>query len=334
MRIAVYSSKSYERPVLQAANAGMHELVHLDAPLSPATATLAQGCDAAAIFVCDNANAASLRGLLAAGVRLLALRSAGFNHVDLAEADRLGIVVARVPAYSPYAVGEHAVGLMLTLNRKFHRAFNRVREQNFALDGLMGFDMHGKTAGIIGTGTIGEVVCRILTGFGCTVLAFDPSRNPACESLGVRYVTLDELFRASDIISLHCPLTPATHHLINDDAIAKMKPGVMLINTSRGGVIDSRALIAALKASRIGSVGLDVYEEEGDLFFRDLSSQALTDDVFIRLMSFPNVLITAHQGFFTREAVEAIATTTIANATDFAAGQLPASRRVTPIKVR
>ena len=333
MRVAIFSSRLFERPLLDAANAGRHTLVHLDASLGPATVKLAHGCDAVSIFVCDNASRDVLRELHAGDVRLLALRSAGFNHVDLPEAERLGMAVARVPAYSPFAVGEHAVGLMMTLNRKFHRAYNRVREQNFALDGLMGFDMHGKTAGVIGTGMIGEVVCRILSGFGCRVLAFDPVRNPSCERLGVQYVSLDELYAQSDIISLHCPLTPATKHLINAAALAKMKPTVMLINTSRGGVIDTRALIEALKERRMGSVGLDVYEEEGDLFFRDLSTQVISDDVFVRLMTFPNVLITAHQGFFTREAVEAIATTTMENVTMFSQGHLDASRSVTARKV-
>jgi len=321
MRIAVYSSKPYERPFLDTANAdARHDLVYLDARLSAATADLARGATAVSIFVGDDASAPVLRSLRAGGTRLLALRSAGFNHVDVAEAERSGITIARVPAYSPYAVAEHAVGLMLTLNRKFHRAYARVREQNFALDGLMGFDMHGKTAGVIGTGKIGEAVCAILRGFGCRVLAFDPVRNPACEAFGVEYVQLADLYAASDIITLHCPLTPATKHLINAAALAAMKPGVMLINTSRGAVIDTRALIAALKRGQrggVGSVGLDVYEEEGDLFFKDLSAEVIQDDVFVRLLTFPNVLITAHQGFFTREACEAIARTTIENATGF-----------------
>lgn len=318
MQVAVFSAKRYERPFLDAANAGAgHELNYLDVGLTLDTVPAARGAPAAALFVSDDASAPVLRALHAAGTRLLALRSAGFNHVDLDEAARLGLTVARVPAYSPYAVAEHAVGLMLTLNRKFHRAYSRVREQNFALDGLMGFDMHGKTAGIIGTGKIGQCVCAILAGFGCRLLAFDPVVNPACVALGARYVPLRDLYAASDIISLHCPLTPATRHLIGADALASMKPGVMLINTSRGAVVDSRALIAAIKAGRVGSVGLDVYEEEGDLFFRDLSAEVLRDDVFVRLMTFPNVLITAHQGFFTREALTAIAQTTIGNVSAF-----------------
>jgi len=318
MKIAIYSSKPYEKPFLDAANAAAgHELMYLGVRLTAATAELARGVPVVSIFVGDDASATALQTLHAGGTRLMALRSAGFNHVDIAEAERLGLTIARVPAYSPYAVAEHAVGLMLTLNRKFHRAYARVREQNFALDGLMGFDMHGKTAGVIGTGKIGEATCSILRGLGCRVLAFDPVRNPACEALGVEYISLAELYAAADIITLHCPLTPETRHLINTASLAAMKPGVMLINTSRGAVIDTRALIASLKRGHVGSVGLDVYEEEGDLFFKDLSTEVIQDDVFARLMTFHNVLITAHQGFFTREACEAIARTTIDNATGF-----------------
>lgn len=340
MKIAVYSAKSYEKPFLDAANAHAkgagHTLVYLDARLCAATTDLARGAPAVSFFVGDDASGAVLRALHEGGTRLLALRSAGFNHVDVAEAERLGLTVARVPAYSPYAVAEHAIGLMLTLNRKFHRAYARVREQNFSLDGLMGFDMHGKTAGVIGTGKIGEAACSILRGFGCRVLAFDPAVNPACKAMGVEYVSLADLYAASDIISLHCPLTPQTRHLINAAAIAAMKPGVMLINTSRGAVIDTRALITALKKGRVGSVGLDVYEEEGDLFFKDLSSEVIHDDVFVRLLTFPNVLVTAHQGFLTREACEAIARTTIENVTGFqqnAAAGVPEANRVTAARL-
>ncbi len=330
MQIAVYSSKTYERPFLDRANAeAAHHLVYLDARLSATTAELARGLPAVSIFVGDDASAPVLRVLHAGGTRLLALRSAGFNHVDVGEAERLGITIARVPAYSPYAVAEHAVGLMLALNRKFHRAYARVREQNFALDGLMGFDMHGKTAGVIGTGKIGEAVCSILRGFGCRILVSDPVRNPACEAMGAQYVPLAELYGACDIITLHCPLTPATKHLVNEAALAAMRPGVMLINTSRGAVIDTRALIAALKRGHLGSVGLDVYEEEGDLFFRDLSTEVIHDDIFVRLLTFPNVLITAHQGFLTRDACQAIANTTIGNVTAFARGALDPGNLVT-----
>jgi D-lactate dehydrogenase len=343
MRIALYSIKPYEKPFLTAANqdaGGGHELVFLDARLSVATAALASGSQAVSIFVSDDASAPVLRALHASAIGsggpagaaaappALLLRSAGFNHVDLAEADRLGFTVLRVPAYSPHSVAEHAVGLMLTLNRKFHRAFNRVREQNFSLDGLMGFDMHAKTVGVIGTGTIGAVVCGILKGFGCTVIASDPMPSAACVAMGVRYVALDELYATSDIITLHCPLTPATRHLVCEASLATMKPGTMIVNTSRGAVIDTRALIAALKSGHIGSVGLDVYEEEADLFFKDLSAEVIQDDVFARLMTFPNVLITAHQGFFTREACTAIAQTTIDNASDFEHGRVKEANRV------
>lgn len=335
MRATVYSVKAFEEAPLAAANAeARHDLALLTPSLTPETARLAEGSHAACIFVNGDAGADSLKALAGAGVRLLALRSAGFNHVDLAAAEKLGITVLRVPAYSPHAVGEHAVALMLSLNRKLHRAYARTREQNFALDGLLGFDMHGKTVGVIGTGMIGEVVCRILAGFGCELLAFDPKPNPACEAMGVRYVDLPELYRDSDIITLHCPLNPHTHHLINAEALGQMKPGVMIINTSRGAVIDTRAAIAALKTGRIGSLGLDVYEEEGDLFFRNLSDTIISDDVFVRLMTFPNVLITAHQAFFTREALASIMETTIGNLTAFERRQVNPANQVTLQLVR
>lgn len=335
MRTAVYSAQTFERPLLDAANAASgkggaepHKLIYLDATLNLGTAALARGCAAVSIFVGDDGSTPVLHALHAGGTRLLALRSAGFNHVDVTTAERLGIVVLRVPAYSPHAIAEHTVGLMLVLNRKFHRAFNRVREHNFALDGLMGFDMHGKTVGVIGSGRIGELVCRILTGFGCRVLANDPLENPRCIALGVHYLPLRELLGAADIVTLHCPLTPITRHLIDAAALAAMKPGAMLVNTSRGAVIDTVALIASLKRERLGAVGLDVYEEEGDLFFRDLSERAIQDERFVRLLSFPNVLITAHQGFFTREACTAIAATTIGNLSDFEHGAMKAAHRV------
>ena len=243
----------------------------------------------------------------------MALRSAGFNHVDLEAAAALGIVVGRVPEYSPYAVAEHTVALLLALNRHLYRAYARVREGNFALEGLLGFDLHGRTIGVIGTGKIGECFARIMAGFGCRLLGFDPQPNPACVALGMRYVALPEMLAASDVISLHCPLTPQTRHLINADALARMKHGAMLLNTSRGAVVDTPAVVGALKAGTLGSLGLDVYEEEADLFFRDLSGEVLHDDVFARLLTFPNVLITGHQAFFTEEAMMAIAATTLAN---------------------
>lgn len=322
MRVALYSSRPFERAFLDAANAHAgHELVRIEAPLTLETAPLAKGFQAVSIFAGDDASAPVLEVLHAAGTRLLALRSAGFNHVDVARAQGMGIVVMRVPAYSPNAVAEHALALMLTLNRKTHRAYNRVREQNFSIEGLMGFDMHGKTVGLVGTGRIGAALARALVGLGCRVLGADPFPNESCVSIGVRYVALEALLAESDIVSLHCPLTPQTRHLIDAAALGQMKPGAMLINTCRGAVVDTRALIQSLKDGRLGAVGLDVYEEEGDLFFQDLSDRALHDDVFVRLMTFPNVLITSHQGFFTREACAAIAQTTIENISAFESGQ-------------
>lgn len=318
MKIAFFSSKPYDRRSFEAANSHGFDMVFHEAGLSADTARLAHGCEVVCAFVNDRVDRATIERLASEGVRLIALRCAGFNNVDLAAAQAQGISVARVPAYSPHAVAEHAVALALTLNRKLHRAYNRVREGNFALEGMVGFDMFGKTVGIVGTGEIGAVAARILSGFGCRVLAFDPVENPDCLSLGVTYTDLTTLFRESDIISLQCPLTEKTHHLIDDAAIATMKPGVMIINTSRGAVVDARALIEGLKTGHIGGVGLDVYEEEADLFFQDRSSSFIADDVFARLISFPNVLVTGHQGFFTHEALTAIAETTIANVAAFA----------------
>lgn len=330
MKVAVFSTKRYDRSSLSEANAaGMHTLEFFEPSLSERTASLAAGYPVVCPFVNDTLSAGVLEMLARGGTRLLALRSAGFNHVDLPTAERLGMTVARVPAYSPHAVAEHTVALMLTLNRKVHRAYNRVREQNFSLDGLMGFDLFGKTAGLIGTGKIGAIVARILLGFGCRVVACDPSPDEACVRRGVEFTDLQGVLSGSDIISLHCPLTPRTRHLINEEALRLTKPGVMLVNTSRGGVVDTQAVIAALKAGRLGSLAIDVYEEEADLFFRDLSDQVITDDVFARLLTFPNVLITAHQAFFTTEAVRAIAETTIGNITHFQAGKVGAENLVT-----
>lgn len=326
MKTAVFSTKPYDRRYLSAANdaaGGEHALSFFDVRLTAETAALARGFDAVCAFVNDDLGTATMERLIRDGVRMIALRSAGFNHVDLAAAAAAGIAVGRVPAYSPHAVAEHTLALILTLNRHMHRAYNRVREGNFALDGLIGFDLHGKTAGIVGTGNIGEIVARILTGFGCRVLAFDPQENPACTAMGVAYVPLETLFAESDIVTLQCPLTPQTHHLIDADAIARMKPGVMIVNTSRGAVVDAVALVAGLKSGQVGSVGLDVYEEEADLFFEDLSQSFIADDVFARLLTFPNVVVTGHQAFFTHEALSAIAETTIANLTAFAQGGAP-----------
>lgn len=313
MKVAIFSTKPYDRRFLEEANGGLHGLHFFEPHLTLETVALAHGYEAVCVFVNDTVDAAVLEELAAGGTRLVALRCAGFNNVDLKAAERLGIGVVRVPAYSPYATAEHAIALMLALNRKTHRAFNRVREGNFALEGLLGFDMHGRTAGVVGTGKIGAVVARILTGFGCRVLAYDPYENPECIALGVQYVPLAELFSGADIVTLHAPLTPENHHLINETALAGMRDGVMLINTSRGGLIDTRAVVEALKSGKIGYLGLDVYEEEADIFYEDFSSQILSDDVFSRLLTFPNVLITGHQGFFTANALENIGRTTIEN---------------------
>jgi len=317
MQVAIYSTKPYDRHYFEAANADGHKLIFLEARLDPNTIATASGAQAVCVFVNDTVNAEVIDALARQGVRLIALRSAGFNHVDLAAARAAGIMVCRVPEYSPHAVAEHTVALILGLNRKIHRAYNRVREGNFALEGLLGFDLHGKTVGVIGTGKIGAAFLRIMSGFGCALLAHDPSPNPDCLALGVRYVDLPTLLGASHIVSLHCPLTPATHHLINGAALDKLRPGAMLINTSRGAVVDTPALIDGLKTGAIGGLGLDVYEEEADLFFENLSDKVLQDDVFARLLTFPNVLITAHQAFFTHEALSTIAATTLGNISAF-----------------
>ena len=321
MKIAFFSTKPYDRKSFDLANqdAG-HEITYFETRLNRQTLKLAEGFECACAFVNDKLDASVLIALAAQGTRLVALRCAGFNNVDIHSARELGISVMRVPAYSPYAVAEHSVGLMLALNRKVYWANSRVKQGNFSLDGLLGFDMRGRTAGIIGTGKIGECVIRILKGFGCKIIAYDKYPNSACEELGVEYVGLDELFNRSDIISLHCPLFAETHHLINMDAIAKMKKGVMIINTSRGALIDSRAAIEGLKSEKIGYLGIDVYEEEEELFFEDKTFEIRTDDVFARLTTFPNVVITGHQAYFTQEAVSAIAQTTLENITAYENG--------------
>jgi D-lactate dehydrogenase len=321
MKVAVFSAKQYDREFLSAANGSRHELHFFEPHLNEETASLAAGFDAVCVFVNDQVNAAVIARLRLLGVKLIALRCAGYNNVDLAAAKKHAITAVRVPAYSPYAVAEHTVALMLALNRKLHRAYNRVREGNFSLESLLGFDMHGKTLGIIGTGKIGTVVAGILSGFGCPTLAFDPVPNETCRSSGVHYVDLNELFAQSDIITLHCPLTPENKHMINARALEKMKTGVMLINTSRGALLDTVAIIQGLKSGKVGYLGLDVYEEEEQIFFEDRSGLILSDDVFARLLTFPNVIITGHQAFFTREALENIAATAIENITRFEQGQ-------------
>ncbi|MFM2433029.1 MAG: hypothetical protein RLZZ511_4243 [Cyanobacteriota bacterium] len=324
MKIAVFSTKSYDRDSLTAANSvHNHELCFFETQLNRHTALLAKDIPVVCPFVNDEVNAEVLKILAANGTRLLALRAAGFNNVDLKAAAELGIIVVRVPAYSPYAVAEHTVALILMLNRRLYRAYNRVRDDNFALEGLLGFDLHGSTIGIIGTGKIGMVFAQIMHGFGCSLLGYDPLPNPQFEAIGTaQYVELSELLAQSDVISLHCPLTPENHYLIDAEAIARMQPDVMLINTSRGGLVDTEAVIAGIKSAKIGYLGIDVYEQEADLFSEDLSGTIIQDDNFQLLKSFPNVVITAHQAFFTRNALQAIAETTLANVTEFAQGQV------------
>ena len=314
MQIAVYNTKPYIRKFFTHINKKFnHELEFFDERLDADTAHMAAGKRAVCIFVNDTADAATLRQLKEVGVELIALRCAGYNNVDLEAAKELGLCVVRVPAYSPYAVAEHTVALMMALNRKIYRAHSRVREGNFSLEGLMGFDMNGTPAGIIGAGKIGQIVAKILNGFGCELYVFDPNENEDLAKMGVKFVDLDELYRKSYIISLHCPLTPKTKYLIDSEAISKMRDCVMLINTSRGALIDTKAAIDGLKSGKIGYLGLDVYEEEDGMFFEDLSDQIIHDDVFARLMMFPNVLITGHQAFYTFSAVKAIAETTLEN---------------------
>lgn len=320
MKVAMFSTKNYDREYFERFNEDVHKFKYFELPLTPDTVPLVQGFQAVCVFVNDKLDGELLGKISEAGIRLVVLRCAGFNNVDLRAAKIQNITIMRVPAYSPHAVAEHAVALILTLNRKTHKAYNRIRENNFSLEKLTGFNLYGKTVGVIGTGHIGEIFCRIMLGFGCRVMAYDLQENDALKQCGVLYTSLDDLFREADIISLHCPLTPATQHLINDQAFAKMKPGVMLINTSRGAVINTQHAVEALKSGKLGYLGIDVYEQEENLFFEDLSEHIILDDLISRLMTFPNVLITSHQGFFTREALEQIAKITLQNITDFENG--------------
>ncbi len=313
MKITFFSSQPYDTDFFNRYNDSLgFELVFLETQLNEHSVALVNDADAVCVFVNDKVTAAVCKLLAGKGVKVIALRCAGFNNVDLEAAKANGLHVCRVPAYSPEAVAEHALALIMTLNRKTHKAYNRVREQNFALHGLLGFNLHGKTVGVIGTGNIGKAFCRIMLGMGCKVMAFDLIANKEMEALGVSYHPLIEVLKA-DIISLHCPLNEQTKHLINDTTIAMMQKGVMLINTSRGGLIETKAAIKALKSGQIAYLGIDVYEQEEHLFFRDLSGIVIQDDDIQRLMSFPNVLITAHQAFFTDEAMAQIATTTLNN---------------------
>ena len=323
MRIAVFDAHPYDvRALSEAAEGRGHELEFFEERLHDKTVELARGFDAVCPFVNCRLTEYVLQHLLDMGVRLVALRAAGFNGIDIAAANRLGVTVSRVPAYSPEAVAEHTFALILTLVRKTHRAYNRVREQNFSLDGLEGINLHGRTYGALGAGRIGQSALRIAKGFGCKILAYDPYENPKIAAeIGFEYASLDRVLRESDVLSLHLPLTEQSHHIISAESLATMKRGVVIANTSRGGLIDTSALIEALKSGQVGGVGLDVYEQEEGVFFEDLSDRPLQDDVLARLMTFPNVLITSHQGFLTREALVAIAHTTFENVEAFARGE-------------
>lgn len=321
MRTLIFSSQTYDRASFLAAHLPANLELHFQpARLTLDTAALADGYEVVCAFINDDLSAPVLERLAAGGTRLIALRSAGYNHVDLPAAQRLGISVVRVPAYSPHAVAEHAVALILALNRQLHRAYNRTRDGDFSLHGLTGFDLVGKTVGIVGTGQIGATFAKIMSGFGCNLLAYDPYPNPQVEALGAQYVSLEALLAQAQIISLHCPLTPDTKHLINARSLATLQRGAMLINTGRGALVDTPALSEALKSGQLGYLGLDVYEEEALLFFEDRSDHPLQDDVLARLLTFPNVIVTAHQAFLTHEALGAIAQTTLDNIQAWADG--------------
>ncbi|MFV0237218.1 MAG: 2-hydroxyacid dehydrogenase [Flavobacteriales bacterium] len=318
IKVAVFNTKKWVLDSFTSLNQKYNfELDFQESRLYSKTATLAKGSEVVCVFVNDELKASVLQKLKDNGVKLIALRCAGFNNVDIQKAQELGLEVVRVPAYSPYAVAEHTLGLILSLSRKFHKAYSRVRDNNFSLDGLLGFDLHGKTVGVIGTGKIGQVFIDLMKGFNCEILAYDKFPNEELKKNGLNYVSLDELYSKSNIISLHCPLTYETYHMINGMAIEQMKNNVMIINTSRGKLIDTVAVIEGLKKKKIGYLGLDVYEEEEALFFEDLSETIIHDDQFVRLQSLPNVLITSHQAFFTKEAVNNIASTTFANIKEY-----------------
>ncbi len=335
MKVAVFSTKSYDREYLDEANGtSEHDLVYFETSLKPRTTKLAEHFDAVCVFVNDILSKEVLESLASLKVKAIVLRCAGFNNVELETACRLGLKVLRVPAYSPNAVAEHAVALIMTLNRKTHKAYNRVREGNFSIERLMGFELYGKTVGVIGTGRIGASFARIMQGFGSKVVAYDVYPSPALVEAGVDYLTLEEVFRKSDIISLHCPLTPETNRMINKNTLGIMKKGAMLINTSRGKLIDSEAAIEALKEGQLGYLGIDVYEQEEKLFFKDLSEIVILDDKISRLMTFPNVLVTAHQAYFTDNALTQIAQTTIQNLTDLENGNINPQNQVCADRIK
>lgn len=321
MKVAVFNTKSFDREYLDKFNINKkHNLTYFDAAVNVVTAKLSSGFEAVCVFVNDKLDDETIKVLSANGVKLIVLRCAGFNNVNIAAATAYNIKVVRVPAYSPQAVAEHAVALILTLNRKTHKAYNRVRESNFSVEQLLGFNLYGKTVGVIGTGKIGSAFCNIMLGFGCSVIAYDIKQSNALIAKGVSYKTFDEILHHSDIISLHCPLTPQTQYLFNRSAFANAKKGVMLINTSRGKLINTADAIKSLKNKQLGYLGIDVYEQEENLFFNDLSETIIDDDLIERLMSFHNVLITPHQAFFTKEALDEIALTTLKNISDFESG--------------
>jgi D-lactate dehydrogenase len=326
MIISFFSTQSYDKTYFDRHNKS-NEIRYFEVSLTEQTAALAKGSQAVCVFVNDKITEGVIQQLSKMGIRLIVLRCAGYNNVNLEAAKQHGLTIVRVPAYSPHAVAEHAVALILTLNRKTHKAYNRVRDGNFSLDRLTGFDLFEKTVGVVGTGKIGEVFCRIMLGFGCKVLAYDvvenkslkavDAGNPDASGKGVVYSSLENLLKQSDIVSLHCPLNDATHHLINIESLKTMKHGAMLINTGRGALIDTQAVIEALNIGQLGYLGIDVYEQEDKLFFKDFSESIIQDEVILRLMSFPNVLITAHQAFFTEEALTQIALITLQNISDF-----------------
>ena len=339
MKAAVFSTRTYDKAALERANerAGSHHEFdflgggvpgRVGPRLEPRTAALARGAGAVVAFTNDDLGRETLEALKGVGVEKVALRSAGFNNLDVRAADGLGFLIGRVPAYSPHAIAEHTVGLILALNRKIHRAYNRTREMNFSLEGLMGFDLHRKKVVVVGTGAIGSTLAKILLGFGCRVVGVDPFPNEELRGLGVEYVPLDEAVADARIVCLTCPLTEQTHHLIDERAIARMRRGVMLVNTARGAIVDTKALIDALKREHVGSVALDVYEEEEGVFYVDRSASVMTDDVLARLLSFPNVIVTSHQAFFTEEALSEIGRTTIENLSAMARGEVPEANRI------
>ena len=318
MKVAIFGTQFYEREYFNKYNVGnKHELVFFDESLNSETTRLANGFQAVCVFVTDKIDQNCIKKLAKLGIKLIDLRSAGFNNVDIKSAESNHIKVLRVPAYSPQAVAEHAVALILTLNRKTHKAYNQVRMNNFSLQHLMGFNLFGKTIGVVGTGKIGRAFCAIMLGFGCKIIAFDIKENEDLKQKGVLYKPFDELLSESDIISIHCPLTPKTNHLLDKTAFTKIKKGTMIINTSRGGILKTTDVIEALKSEQIGYLGIDVYENEADLFFKDQSQTVIQDDIFERLLTFNNVLITPHQAFYTHEALTEIAKITIKNLTDF-----------------